>query len=347
MAKNTNPKLIGGFVIGACVLLIVGALAFGGGELLKHKGKAVIFFQGSLGGLDVGAPVTFRGVKVGTVTNIVIEYDVTKEVLNIPVYLEIDTDRFQIVSGERDPLKNISALIARGLRGQLETVSMVTGQTSVNFDFHPDTPIRLLGIKPGIQELPSIPSSIAQLTATVTGVLQKISSLPLDQMSKQIIDTIGEAGQALKDADAVMNRAGGLLDSLNTEVKPLGTSLLATSDQASLTLQEARNRLQLKEGEPMQNLNETLIAARTLMNTLNRTVPPLLAAAQPMMATMGKTLDQAYLTLQTAQRVIAPDSPLMFQVNATLREFKSAVTAIRVFAEYIQRNPNALLTGNH
>src|SRR5471032_1716620 len=193
MAKKTNPKVIGGFVIGACVLMIAGALAFGGGEFLKPKAEAVIFFQGSLGGLDVGAPVTFRGVKVGTVTRIVIEYDVAKQVLNIPVYLQLEPEKFQIVSGQRDPLKNMGALISRGLRGQLETLSMVTGQTSVNFDFHPGTPIRLLGIKPGVQELPSVPSSMAQLTASVSGVLEKINALPLDQISKQVIDTIEAA----------------------------------------------------------------------------------------------------------------------------------------------------------
>jgi len=281
------------------------------------------------------------------VTRIVIEYDVAKQVLNIPVYLQLEPEKFQIVSGQRDPLKNMGALISRGLRGQLETLSMVTGQTSVNFDFHPGTPIRLLGIKPGVEELPSVPSSMAQLTASVSGVLEKINALPLDQISKQVIDTIEAAHQALKDADTVMTGASGLVANLNTEVKPLSDSVLGTSDQASLTLQEARKRLELREGEPMQNLNETLIAGRSLMNTLNRTVPPLLAAAQPVMATISKALDQAYLTLQTAQRAIAPDSPLMYQVNNTLRELKAAVTAIRIFAEYIQRNPNALLTGNH
>src|SRR5258708_15633564 len=95
MARKTNPKLIGGFVVGALLLVIVGVLAFGGGEFLKPKGKGVIYFQGSLGGLDVGAPVTFRGVKVGTVTSIVIEYDIANQVMHIPVYFELDLQKFQ------------------------------------------------------------------------------------------------------------------------------------------------------------------------------------------------------------------------------------------------------------
>ena len=347
MAKKTNPKLIGGFVVGALLLLIVGVLAFGGGEFLKPKGKAVIFFQGSLGGLDVGAPVTFRGVKVGTVTGIVIEYDVAKQVLNIPVYIELEPEKFQIVSGQRSPTKNMDALISRGLRGQLETLSMVTGQTSINFDFHPETPIRLLGLKKGVQEFPSIPSSMAQLTASVSSVLQKISSLPLDQISTKLMDTIESANKVLKDADGVMTGAGGLIANVNTQIKPLGDSVMSTSDQASLTLQEARKRLELREGEPMQNLNGVLVDGRRLVDNLNGNLPQLVAAAEQVLATVSKALNQADATLQTAQQAIAPSSPLYYQLNNTLRELKGAATAIRIFAEYIQRNPNALLTGNH
>ena len=347
MARKTNPKLIGGFVVGALLLMIVGVLAFGGGQFLKPKAKGVIYFQGSLGGLDVGAPVTFRGVKIGTVTNIVIEYDIANQVLHIPVYFELETDKFQVVSGQRNPVKNIDALISRGLRGQLETLSMVTGQVSINFDFHPETPIRLLGLKKGLQEVPSIPSSMAQLTASVSGVLQKLSSLPLDQIATQINSTIEAAHKLLSDADSVVSGASGLVASVNTRVKPLSDSLIGTSNQASLTLQEARKRLELREGEPMQNLNQTLVSGRELMNSLNRSLPQFIAEARPVMAKTARALDAAYLTLQTAQRVIGPDSPLLYELNSTLRELKAAVTAVRIFAEYIQRNPNALLTGNH
>ena len=85
LAKRSNPKLIGGFVIGAIALLIAGILAFSGGQYFSRKEKGVLFFDGSLAGLDVGSPVTFRGVKVGTVTGIVIQYNVAEQLLHIPV----------------------------------------------------------------------------------------------------------------------------------------------------------------------------------------------------------------------------------------------------------------------
>src|SRR5215831_9498547 len=144
MAKKANPKLIGGFVIGAIALALVGVIAFGGGKFLSPKVTAVLFFRASsLSGLDVGSPVTFRGVKIGSVTSLAIKYDVDQQTLQIPVHIEIELDKVEIVSGHRD-IKNFQALIERGLRGQLVVQSLVTGQASIEFNFHPDTPIVLV-----------------------------------------------------------------------------------------------------------------------------------------------------------------------------------------------------------
>jgi paraquat-inducible protein B len=337
MARKTNPKLIGGFVLGAIALVIIGALAFGGGQFLKPKAPAVLFFQGSLSGLDIGSPVTFRGVKVGTVTDMIIKYDVAKQALRIPVRIELDLDKFQIVSGTRD-VKNIDALVARGLRAQLQSVSLVTGQTGINFDFHPDTPVRLLGAEPGAKELPTIPSDIDLLKANVSGLLAKISKLPLEQLSSQMLDAVQGADKLLKDLQAVVSDVGG-------QVKPLSDSLLATSNQAGLTLKELQSSVELREGEPMQNLNQTLADARKLVANVDRNLPQLLAAAGKVLKTTTAALDQAELTLRAAQRSISPDSSLYFELNRTLREVRSAASQLGVLAEYLQRNPNALLTG--
>src|SRR5262245_27025164 len=108
MAKKSNPKFIGAFVIGAIALLIGGILAFGGGQYFAAKLKFVVFFpNASLSGLDVGSPVTFRGVKIGQVTNIVIEYNVAHQELRVPIEGEIEPSKLRFVSGEHDPGKNV------------------------------------------------------------------------------------------------------------------------------------------------------------------------------------------------------------------------------------------------
>ena len=339
MAKrSSNPKLIGGFVIGAIALLIAGILAFGGGQYFSRKEKGVLFFDGSLAGLDVGSPVTFRGVKVGTVTGIVIQYNVAEQLLHIPVYIEIDPGEFQFVSGTRST-NNIKELVARGLRAQLQTVSLVTGQASVNFDFFPDTSIRVVNVKTDVPQLPTIPSDIDMLKATVSGVLAKVSKLPLEQLIAQLGDVLQNANQTLKGAS-------DLVANVDAQVKPLSDSATRATNQASLTLQEAQKRLELREGEPMQNLNETLTDARAFMANLNGDMPQLVRAAGQVLKAANIALSQADTVLRTAQLSISPSSPVYFELVSTLREFKFAAAAVKVLAEYLQRNPNAILAGN-
>jgi paraquat-inducible protein B len=345
MARKTNPKLIGAFVLGAVVLLIGGILAFGSGDYFAPKGKAVVFFQGSLSGLDVGSPVTFRGVKVGSVTNIVIQYDVNEQKLRIPVFIELNPQKFRIIRGARSE-NNIKELVQRGLRAQLQVQSLVTGQTSVDFDFYPDTPIRLADTDVGVPQLPTIPSSIDVLKANVSGLLEKISKLPLEQISDQLLKAADSANQLLRKTETVVGNADSLVTDVQAQVKPLTASVLGVSDQASLMMQEARKRLELREGEPLQNLNLTLADTRKLINVLNRELPQLLGPAVQALAKTSTALDQTMILIQVAQRLISPGSPIYYELNSTLGEFKSAARAIRVFAEYIQRNPNALLLGN-
>ena len=181
MSKKTNPKLIGAFVIGATILVITSILAFGGLQYFSSKIKFVAFFPGaSLSGLDVGSPVTFRGVKVGQITSIVIQYDVARQRLRVPIRFDLDTNRLQFVSGEKSPERNIPELIARGLRGQLQTVSLVTGQTSIDFNFYPDTPAQLFGSAAGVESASSPDRSVGvgvagktALAATRAGELRR------------------------------------------------------------------------------------------------------------------------------------------------------------------------------
>jgi len=345
MNKRGNPKLIGGFVLGAIALMIVGLLAFGGGQYFASKTKAVLYFAGSLAGLDVGSPVTFRGVKVGTVTRIVIQYDIREQKLRIPVYIEFDREKFQIVRGERSE-SDLRELVKRGLRAQLQIQSLVTGQTSVDFDFHPDTPIHMVAVATDELELPTLPSDIDLLKANLSSLLEKLSKLPLEKISSALLGAIDSANGMFQDTRAVVKQAGGLVGDVDAQVKPLTDRVMATSTDASRMLQEARKRLELREGEPLQNLNVVLIQSSKLVDDLRRALPRLIGPALQVLAKASAALDQAQSFLLAAQRVISPGSPIYFELNGTLTELKSAARAIRVFAEYIQRNPNALLTGN-
>ena len=259
MSKKTNPKLVGVFVIGAIVLVITGILAFGGLQYFSSKIKFVAFFPGaSLSGLDVGSPVTFRGVKVGQITSIVIQYDVVRQRLRVPIRFDLDTNRLQFISGEQSPERNIPELIARGLRGQLQTVSLVTGQTTIDFNFYPDTPARLFGsaagVGSGVIELPTIPSDIEQLKTNLTSVLAKLSKLPPEKISDEIITTIADADLLLRDGDSAVKRGGSLAANIDAQVVPLAKSIIGAADHATSFLSEAEARVRVAAGRAIASL---------------------------------------------------------------------------------------------
>ena len=90
MSKRASPTVIGAFVVGAAILAVAGVAYFGGGKFLAKTTAYVAFFDGSLKGLNIGAPVTFRGVRIGTVTNIVVRFDSVDQSIRIPVYFELE-----------------------------------------------------------------------------------------------------------------------------------------------------------------------------------------------------------------------------------------------------------------
>jgi paraquat-inducible protein B len=331
MAKKSNPRIIGAFVVGAVALALGGVVAFGGGKFFEDKGKAVLFFaSSSLSGLDVGSPVTFRGVKIGSVIDVIIQYDIDKQSLEIPVFVEIETGRIQVVRGQRGE-RNLPILVERGLRAQIVVQSFITGQASIDLGFHPGTPARLVGTQRGIVELPTVPSDIDELKSTVVGVMQKIASLPLDQITAELLRTI--------------NTTTDLVAGVNAQLQPRFEDLKGIADEAKLTLKEARARLELREGEPITNLNKTLADTQRLVNNADKGLAPIYVGADRLVKSTIITLEQAQRTLQTAQATISPDSNLYFQINRTLVEIQSTASSIRILADYLQRNPNALLTG--
>src|SRR5882724_6809409 len=180
MSTKANPKVIGSFVVGAVVLAVGGLLAFGGGKFFTTTVPMVMFFQGSVGGLGAGAPVTFDGVKIGQVTKAEPIYDAQKQDVLIPVYIELDTPIKTVGPTKGTALADLDELIKIGLRAQLVSESLVTGQQSVNLSFfNPNkNPINLVGLVPGIRELPTVPSSFDRLKASLNNFLLTLNKMP-------------------------------------------------------------------------------------------------------------------------------------------------------------------------
>ena len=102
MSKQANKTLIGIFVVGAVALVVAGVAIFGTGKFFSERHRLVMYFDGSVSGLNVGAPVVFRGVKIGTVTDIVLRADPADMSIQIPVFIEIEPNRFERIGKARD-----------------------------------------------------------------------------------------------------------------------------------------------------------------------------------------------------------------------------------------------------
>jgi hypothetical protein len=153
MSRKANPKVIGGFVLGAAAVLVAAVLLLSDGGFWKDRPEYILYFEGSATGLQVGSPVVFRGVKIGSVQSIGLSVD--EATLNFLVPVVIRTDEFVMKnpngkSVELGKLAENSELLQRGLRARLKTWSFLTGQLYIDLDFYPDRPLKLYSAGKGL-----------------------------------------------------------------------------------------------------------------------------------------------------------------------------------------------------
>ena len=150
MNKKISPTLIGAFVVGALALIVIAILVFGSGRLFRQTKDFVLYFDNSVNGLRIGAPVKFKGVEIGSVKDIRLQLEQGKLINKIPVIIEIDLEKLTSRGAtsadcDRWTAKPFSkAIVDRGLRGQLEMESLVTGLLYIALDLFPGTPINLV-----------------------------------------------------------------------------------------------------------------------------------------------------------------------------------------------------------
>jgi paraquat-inducible protein B len=360
MMNKANPAVIGGFVVGAVVLVIGGILLLSSGHFLQDKLTYVLYFGSSIEGLQRGAPVNFRGVKVGTVSDIVVEFDINNAEYSArtPVYIQLIIGGMREVGGRMDASLGahevMDLLVERGLRASLKSQSFVTGQLAVELDFHPGTQARLRGFSQDVPELPTIQSDFEAITATATQTAKRIGDLPIEDLFVQLQNMAlglqnllkdleaANLGSSLKSAVTVVEQSGAelqqLLQALNREVPTLATNLRATS--------AAAQRMMETDLPPaLQALTGTFQDSRVLVQQLNRHLGSLSASVESTSQAARQALVQAKGTLASVEGTLSEDSSLRYEVTKTLDELSSAARAVRVLAEALERRPEALIYG--
>ncbi|GJL64363.1 MAG: paraquat-inducible protein B [Nitrospirales bacterium] len=330
MSKRSNPTLIGTFVIGAIVLVVIGVLIFGGGKFFKDQLIYVLYFDDNLKGLSVGAPVTFRGTRIGSITEIKVVIDAQGESIRIPVLMALEEGAVEVVNTgpdtimpeiveEKDRAFLGKMIEDRGLRAQLQMQSLVTGKLLVQLDFFPLSPIKLhTGLDDPFPEFPTISSSLSLLT-------HKLEDIPIQDLAATALRAIQGLDQLLNSPD---------LKGLVAE------SRILVKDLRDLT--QVMNR----ELTPvMTGLDETIRDTQRLVGQIDSQVQPLSGDFREVAKSARMSLKQTQETLLAIRGVAGKDSALPYQLTSTLKELKAAARSIRGLADYLEQHPEALLRG--
>jgi paraquat-inducible protein B len=312
VSERANPTLIGAFLLGAIALVVTGLMIFGGGRFFTEAVTYVAYFPETVSGLNDGAPVTFRGVKVGSVRRIEVQLDAHDLSVKIPVYLRLERRRIREIGGTIPEVDFIPELIERGLRAQLQLQSIVTGQLSVQLDILPDRPARYVDPVGEFPEMPTIPSSMQEFTETME--------------SLSIEDMVNDARQVLAGLKTLVNspELAGLLAGVNEFVN--SGELLGI----------------------VTNANEAIDDVQALVSNIDGRVGSLSTNAELTLAKVNETLDGVQKTLDVARQslsIAAEGSPMRYEFEKMLGELTAAARSIRLLAEYLERNPDALVRG--
>jgi paraquat-inducible protein B len=346
--RRTSPTLIGAFVVGGLALLIATVIVAGGGRFFTRKEYAVMHFSGSIYGLQVGAPVVFRGVRLGSVTSIGLVYDKAADRFSIPVLAELEPhiirgmgDRRSDEEAERG--ETLQALVKRGLRAQLSLQSLLTGQLYVDLDLRPEKPGQLRGgtYRSAI-EIPTTPTAIQALRGQLEGLdLRKL----LDDVSAiagsaRSVLAGPQLKQALDNVVQITEQVQQLSERLNRRIDPL-------ADAATATLGDSRRAIERVTGvlDKAGSAADKVSGAADRVGRAAERAGTMLAPEAPLVRDVQRAAAELAATAAALRQHTADDSGLMHNADRTLQDLSRAARAVRELADMLERHPEALLRG--
>jgi paraquat-inducible protein B len=308
--------------------------------------------------LNIGAPVEFEGVKIGSVTDIQLQFLTANLELRIPVFIQFEPGRISQFGAHVDPKQRfLKPLVERGLRAQLEMQSIVTGQLIVQLGFHPDTPIRLVG-DGKIPEIPTVPTAMQELTQSVTHALTELRHLPLPQLINHLVDTAQglntivhspEVKSLMQSLSATAQVAERSLHGVDQQTGEVAARLNHTLDAATALLRDGQQLLRRVDTQvlPMSDgLQKTLDALRSTMKDSQQLLRHVDTRVTPMADNLMETSTRLRATIVRLQQVVDGDVVRVLQdTNKTLQEFSGTARSIRLLADYLERNPDSLVYG--
>jgi paraquat-inducible protein B len=316
MSEKSHTVAIGTFVTGAiliAVTMVIFALGTGFGE---RSEKVIMVFNGSVKGLSVGAPVALRGVQIGQVTNIELMLDTDSIGLIMLVEANLNDKNIRRLGKNTEDITD--QLIARGLRAQLRTQSLLTGLLYIQLDFHPGTKPVLADVKSEHIQIPTIPTDLEELT-------RKLDQLDLGKLADEVQGIVGALNSFLTS------------DSFQ--------AVPAQLQQALEELTALSRQLQAQVAVSGPKLDQALDGATTTLDGANQELPRMSELVEKNLKVLNKAITGFESTMRNIDGLVAPNSPTTYQLNQVLEEVTRASRAIQSLANTLQEQPEALLRG--
>ncbi|MES9880299.1 MAG: MlaD family protein [Sedimenticola sp.] len=266
----------------------------------------LVYFDDTVRGLTVNAPVEFRGIRVGTVQDIRLEKSADEGSVRIPVLLGIEPERLitdQINDNDKasENVRNLLAkLVGKGLRARLQTGNLLTGQLFIELDFHPELPPGTVSKSNGYPVLPATPSALSSITRNLNSLLVKLERVPIEEIGAHLKN-------AAKGVDELVN------------------------DQA-LT-------------DAVQEMLQVMKQSNQLLSTMSRQTGPLMNNVSEVAANAKILIKTSTEVMEGLRGITSHDGVLGNELLATLEELSAAARSIRIMAEYLERHPESLLKG--
>lgn len=318
MGERKHSVLIGSFVVGSLLIALAGALFIGSTGFGGQREKVVMVFEGSVKGLTVGAPVALRGVEIGQVTDIQLLLATNRADIIMQVEAELSESNVRLVGEGMNASELIPYLIDNGLRAQLNMQSVLTGLLYIQMDFHPDTTATLSEVSSSHTQIPTIPTELELLRRTLQSV----------------------------DYASIAQDIGDIADGLNTiiatdEFRALPGDLhetLETLTRAGSSLTDAIDSLHPR-------MTGVITDAHSTLQQVNTDLPRLTAGAERGLERLDSALVATQRVMQSLDQTVGDGSPILFQLDATLKELADASRALQSLARLLEEQPDALLRG--
>ena len=328
MKTKAGPAIVGAFVIGAFVLLIIALLAFGGVSFFSKPERFMVFFDESIHGLDLGSPVKLRGVRIGRVVELNVRYEADKKQSVVAVVCELNRNIITDSKGTKLDVSSkaeLQSLVDQGMRARLEIQALATGMLFVGLDFvdPAEFPAPTLPMQPRYLVVPAMPSAISEFQANLTEILNDLKKI---------------------DFAGISTEFKGLLSDTRKQLN--GLNLKATVEQWQKTgaqFQALAASPEIKD--TLVNLNATVVQLKTVLGHLDAQVGPVGQELAATLAQAKTSLETFSATASAAHRFIASQGGLGDEATRTMQQLSSAAEAVQRLADFIERNPQALITG--